>query len=100
MSARLDGELLEKARRSLRRRDPRLGAVIASVGPCRLRPSGDPYRALIRSVISQQLAGGWLAFFPLTGLLTLTVFLATSSATSLAKILDMMTIFFAWDGLS
>ena len=57
MSERLDAELLEKARRSLRRRDPRLGAVIASVGPCRLRPSGDPYRALIRSVISQQLAG-------------------------------------------
>ena len=57
MSERLDAELLEKARRSLRRRDPRLGAVIASVGPCRLRPSGDPYRALIRSVIYQQLAG-------------------------------------------
>ncbi len=57
MSERLDAELLEKARRRLRRRDPRLGAVIASVGPCRLRPSGDPYRSLIRSVISQQLAG-------------------------------------------
>ena len=57
MSERLDAELLEKARRSLRRRDPRLGAVIASVGPCQLRPSGDPYRALIRSVIYQQLAG-------------------------------------------
>jgi DNA-3-methyladenine glycosylase II len=57
MPERLDAELLEKARRSLRRRDPRLGAVIASVGPCRLRPSGDPYRALIRSVIYQQLAG-------------------------------------------
>jgi DNA-3-methyladenine glycosylase II len=57
MSERLDAEFLEKARRSLRRRDPRLGAVIASVGPCRLRPSGDPYRALIRSVIYQQLAG-------------------------------------------
>lgn len=57
MSERLDAQLLEKARRSLRRRDPRLAPVIASVGPCRLRPSGDPYRALIRSVISQQLAG-------------------------------------------
>ena len=57
MSERLDAELVEKARRSLRRRDARLGAVIASVGPCRLRPSGDPYRALIRSVIYQQLAG-------------------------------------------
>ena len=57
MSERLDAGLVEKARRSLRRRDPRLGAVIASVGPCRLRPSGDPYRALIRSVIYQQLAG-------------------------------------------
>jgi len=53
----MDAELLQKARRSLRRRDARLGAVIASVGPCRLRPSGDPYRELIRSVIYQQLAG-------------------------------------------
>jgi DNA-3-methyladenine glycosylase II len=57
MMERLDSGLLQKACRSLRRRDPRLGAVIASVGPCRLRPSGDPYRALIRSVIYQQLAG-------------------------------------------
>ena len=57
MPERLDPGLLEVARRSLRRRDPRLGAVIRRIGPCGLRPSGDPYRALIRSVIYQQLAG-------------------------------------------
>jgi DNA-3-methyladenine glycosylase II len=57
MTERLDGELLRRACRHLRRHDARLGAVIASVGPCRLRPVGDPYRALIRSVIYQQLAG-------------------------------------------
>jgi DNA-3-methyladenine glycosylase II len=54
---RLDPDLLETARRSLRRRDPVLGAVIRRVGPCGMRPSGDPYRSLLRSVIYQQLAG-------------------------------------------
>ena len=57
MAQRLDPELLERARRSLRRRDPRLGAVIRRVGACDLRPKGDPYRSLVRSVIYQQLAG-------------------------------------------
>jgi DNA-3-methyladenine glycosylase II len=55
--ARLDPALLEKARRSLRRRDPVLGAVIRHVGPCRMRPRGDPYGSLLRSVLYQQLAG-------------------------------------------
>jgi DNA-3-methyladenine glycosylase II len=54
---RLDPVLLEAARRSLRRRDPVLGAVIRRVGPCAMRPRGDPYRSLLRSVVSQQLAG-------------------------------------------
>jgi DNA-3-methyladenine glycosylase II len=54
---RLDDALLARARRSLARRDPRLGAVIRRVGPCDLEPSGDPYRALIHSVVYQQLAG-------------------------------------------
>ncbi|HXV36877.1 MAG TPA: hypothetical protein VEC18_07000, partial [Myxococcota bacterium] len=54
---RLDDALLARARRSLARRDPRLGAVIRRVGPCELEPSGDPYRALIHSVVYQQLAG-------------------------------------------
>jgi DNA-3-methyladenine glycosylase II len=57
MHARIDPELLERARRSLRRRDPALGAVIRQVGACGLEASGDPYRALVRSVVYQQLAG-------------------------------------------
>ncbi len=57
MPARLDAALLEKARRSLRRRDPALGGVIRRVGACRLRPGGDPYGSLVRSVLFQQLAG-------------------------------------------
>jgi DNA-3-methyladenine glycosylase II len=54
---RLDPDLLETARRSLRRRDPVLGAVIRRVGPCEIRARGDPYRSLLRSVVYQQLAG-------------------------------------------
>ena len=54
---KLDAALLEKARRSLRRRDPTLGALIRRVGPCDIRPQGDPYRSLMRSVVYQQLAG-------------------------------------------
>jgi DNA-3-methyladenine glycosylase II len=57
MPGRLDPALLETARRSLRRRDPVLGAVIRRVGPCEIEARGDPYRALVRSVIYQQLAG-------------------------------------------
>jgi DNA-3-methyladenine glycosylase II len=57
MAIRLDAEGLERARRILRRRDLVLGRVIVEVGPCRMRPSGDPYRALVRSVLYQQLAG-------------------------------------------
>ncbi len=57
MHPKIDPELLERARRSLRRRDPALGAVIRRVGPCGLQASGDPYRALVRSVVYQQLAG-------------------------------------------
>ncbi len=48
---------LERARRTLRRRDPRLGAVIREVGPCRLGARGDPYRFLVRSVLYQQISG-------------------------------------------
>ncbi len=57
MHLKIDPELLERARRSLRRRDPALGAVIRRVGPCGLQASGDPYRSLVRSVVYQQLAG-------------------------------------------
>jgi DNA-3-methyladenine glycosylase II len=48
---------LERARRVLRRRDPALGSVIRQIGACRLEQRGDPYRALVRSVLFQQLAG-------------------------------------------
>ena len=54
---RLDPAGLEQGRRHLRRRDPRLAGVIRRVGPCGIEPLGDPYRALLRSVIHQQLAG-------------------------------------------
>ena len=57
MRTRLDPELLERARRTLRRRDPVLRAVIREVGPCAMKPTGDPYRALLNSVVYQQLAG-------------------------------------------
>ncbi len=50
-------ELLERARRSLRRRDPVLGAVIRRVGPCRIQPRGAPYRSLLRAILFQQVAG-------------------------------------------
>jgi DNA-3-methyladenine glycosylase II len=56
-AARLDEAGLERGRRHLRRRDPRLATVIRRVGRCGIAPQGDPYRALLRSVIYQQLAG-------------------------------------------
>ena len=57
MPEKVDRALLTKACRKIRRSDPRLGAVIRRVGPCGIEPTGDPYRALLRSVIYQQLAG-------------------------------------------
>jgi DNA-3-methyladenine glycosylase II len=57
MREKIDPALLERARRSLRRRDPLLGGVIRRVGACTLRPRGDPYRSLLQSVVHQQLAG-------------------------------------------
>ena len=41
----------------LRRTDPRLGAVIQRVGACAMRPRGQIYQSLFRSVLYQQLAG-------------------------------------------
>jgi len=55
--ATLDQELMARACRSLRRRDPLLGGVIRRVGPCGIEARGNPYAALVRSVIYQQLAG-------------------------------------------
>jgi DNA-3-methyladenine glycosylase II len=57
MPVRLDAALLDRARRSLSRRDPVLRPLIRKVGPCRLRWRGDPYRYLVRGVLYQQLAG-------------------------------------------
>jgi DNA-3-methyladenine glycosylase II len=57
MPERLDAATLVRARRSLARRDPRLSRLIREVGPCRIEIRRDPYRALLRSVLYQQLAG-------------------------------------------
>jgi len=57
LADRIDAVLVERARRSLRRGDPVLGAVIRRVGACELRRRGDPYRYLVRSVIFQQITG-------------------------------------------
>ena len=57
MSDRLDAETLKRARRALLRRDPVLAPVLRRHGSCDLSPSGDPYRALLHSIIYQQLAG-------------------------------------------
>ena len=47
-----------RARRLLMRRDPRLGALIKRVGPCRLPDSRrrDPFVGLVRVVLAQQLS--------------------------------------------
>ena len=57
MPPRLDASILEKACRSLSRRDPVLRPLIRKVGPCELRWRGEPYRYLVRGVLYQQLAG-------------------------------------------
>jgi DNA-3-methyladenine glycosylase II len=57
MPPRLDAALLDRARRSLCRRDAVLRPLIRQVGPCALRWRGDPYRYLVRGVLYQQLAG-------------------------------------------
>ncbi len=57
MSGSYAPELLDEARRRLARRDRTLGRLIRRVGPCGLETRLDPYRALVRSVLYQQLAG-------------------------------------------
>ena len=57
MPERLDAELGDRARRALARRDRRLARVIRAAGPCRIRPQGDPYGPLVRSIVFQQLQG-------------------------------------------
>ena len=48
----------DRARRLLMRRDPRLGALIKRVGPCRLPESRqrEPFVGLVRVVLAQQLS--------------------------------------------
>ena len=57
MPDQLDDATRARARRALLRRDPVLARVIRREGPCGLRASGDPYRALLQSIVYQQLAG-------------------------------------------
>ncbi len=57
MPDQLDDATRARARRVLLRRDPVLAGVIRREGPCGLRASGDPYRALLQSIVYQQLAG-------------------------------------------
>jgi DNA-3-methyladenine glycosylase II len=47
---------LEKAERSLSRRDQKLRGVIKRHGPCRIRPHNRYFETLVRAVISQQLS--------------------------------------------
>jgi DNA-3-methyladenine glycosylase II len=50
---------LERATAALAAVDPALGAVIASIGPCRLAPAWErsPFESLVRAVAYQQLHG-------------------------------------------
>jgi DNA-3-methyladenine glycosylase II len=57
MPDQLDDTVRARARRALMRRDPVLATVIRREGACGLKASGDPYRALLQSVVYQQLAG-------------------------------------------
>jgi len=54
----LSGSGIERARRELMRRDPRLEALIRRVGPCRLAESRriEPFAGLVRVILSQQLS--------------------------------------------
>jgi DNA-3-methyladenine glycosylase II len=57
MPDQLDDATRARARRSLMRRDPVLAPVIRREGACGLEVRGDPYRALLQSIVYQQLAG-------------------------------------------
>ena len=48
-----------KAVRHLKKADPKLAAIIESVGPCRLQPiaEGSHFHAMCRSIVYQQLSG-------------------------------------------
>jgi DNA-3-methyladenine glycosylase II len=44
------------ARRHLSRRDAVLARIIAAVGPCTLRPGGDPFTLLVRAIVAQMIS--------------------------------------------
>ena len=56
---KLDRKRIETATAELSGSDPRMARLIETVGPCRLRPKGlgDPFGALARSIVFQQLSG-------------------------------------------
>lgn len=56
---KLDRRKIEAAAAELAQTDPRMARLIEVVGPCRLRPRGlgDPFGALARSIVYQQLSG-------------------------------------------
>jgi DNA-3-methyladenine glycosylase II len=58
-SRALTPDEFERARRSLMRRDPRLGAVIKKVGRCGLpdHRGHEPFGGLVKVIASQQLSG-------------------------------------------
>ena len=47
---------IEQAAEHLRRHDKTLAPIIARYGPCTIRPHGNYYQALVRSIIGQQLS--------------------------------------------
>jgi len=59
MSQAMTEQDFARARRTLMRRDPRLGAVIKKVGRCGLPDSRghEPFAGLVRVIMSQQLSG-------------------------------------------
>lgn len=48
---------LRRAERHLRTRDTRIAGVMKRVGPCTLEPHRQYFRALVRSIVGQQLSG-------------------------------------------
>ena len=68
----MDGSLLEKACRSLRRRDAVMRKAIKLVGPCRIKVDRSGLRMLVRSIVGQQLSTSaaatiWRRFLELNG---------------------------------
>jgi DNA-3-methyladenine glycosylase II len=51
-----DPRVVRKAQRHLARRDPVLKHLIAAIGPCTLQHDPERFRALVRSIIGQQIS--------------------------------------------